>query len=129
MNILSAISAGAWFSVIQDMGEHFAVGGKVGYSQNYSGIITLEMAALGRWYVFSFEKLRLFAQLEAGMALIFYERKAYPRIGGKTYPAFLGGLALGGRIPLGSWWYLEPTLRGGYPYIWGVGINFGGRIK
>jgi hypothetical protein len=128
MNILATTSAGAWFSIMRDMGEHFAAGGKIGYSQNFSGIFTLEIAAQGRWYVYSFEKYRLFAQIETGADLIFYERKIYPRFDGKTYPVLLAGLALGGRIPLGSWWYLEPTVRGGYPYIWGIGLNFGGKI-
>jgi hypothetical protein len=35
--------------------------------------------------------------------------------------------ALGLRIPLG-YWYLEPVLRGGYPYIWNIGPGFGWRI-
>jgi hypothetical protein len=64
-----------------------------------------------------FEKTRLFAQLELGMDLIFHEKH--------TIPAFLGGLAVGWRIPLGDW-YLGPEIREGYPYIWG--LAFGRRI-
>jgi hypothetical protein len=62
---------------------------------------------------------RLFAQLELGADVLFYERES--RL------AFLGGMALGWRVPLGSW-YLESVLRGGYPYLWGAGLGFGRRL-
>ncbi|MDR3148344.1 MAG: hypothetical protein LBU00_08225 [Treponema sp.] len=127
MNLLSTVSAGVWFSVMKDVGP-FGVGGKIGYSMNIPGIITVELSALDRWYFFSSTKYRIFAQIELGTALIFYEEQIHPAIGGRTYPSFSGGLDLGMRIPIGSWWYIEPTLRGGYPYLWGAGILFGGRI-
>jgi hypothetical protein len=113
-------AAGAlWFSASLDLGRFFAAGLRTGYSHNFSGIETLEMAALGRWYFLSFEKSRLFAQIEAGADLIFYR--------GNALPAVLGGLTLGWRVLLGSW-YLEPALRGGYPFIWGAGLAFGYRV-
>jgi hypothetical protein len=119
MNTPFDTSGASWLSAMMDLGRFFGAGLKAGYSYNFSDTGTLEMAALGRWYFFSFEKSRLFAQLEAGADLIFYE--------GKTVPAALGGLAAGWRVTLGSW-YLEPVIRGGYPYIWGAGLGFGLRI-
>jgi hypothetical protein len=119
MNTVSNAAAASWFSATLDFGRVFAAGIKAGYSHNFSDTGTLEMAALGRWYFLSLEKSRIFAQVELGADLIFYD--------GDTLPALLGGLAVGWRIPLGSW-YLEPALRGGYPYIWGAGIGFGRRI-
>jgi hypothetical protein len=118
MNTLTRAAGAAALSVVLDLGPFFAAGLKTGYSHNFSGTGTLEMAALGRWYFLAFERSRLFAQLEAGADLIFYEQK--------TPAAFLGGLALGWRLPLGPW-YLEPALRGGYPFIWGAGLGFGYR--
>ena len=119
MNTDYSIAGASWVSATLDLGRFFAAGLKTGYSHNFNGIATLEMAALGRWYFLSSEKSRLFAQVEAGADLIFYD--------GETFPALLGGLALGWRVPLGSW-YLEPLLRVGYPYIWGAGLGFGYRI-
>jgi hypothetical protein len=123
MNTAYNASGASWVSAARDLGRFFGAGLKAGYSYNFSGIGTLEMAALGRWYFLSFEKSRLFAQLEAGADLIFYD--------GETFPAFLGGLAVGWRVSLGGpsgSWYLEPAIRGGYPYIWGAGLGFGLRI-
>jgi hypothetical protein len=119
MNTVFNASGASWVSLTRDLGRLFAAGGKAGYSHNFSDTGTLEMAALGRWYFLSFEKSRLFAQLETGVDLLFYE--------GKTRPAFLGGLAAGWRVFLGPW-YLEPVIRGGYPYLWGAGLGFGLRI-
>jgi hypothetical protein len=119
MNTPSNAAGAFWISAARDLDRLFAAGLKTGYSYNFSGAGTLEMAALGRWYFLDFEKSRLFAQLELGVDLIFHE--------GNTIPAFLGGLAVGWRIPLGSW-YLEPVIRGGYPYIGGAGLGFGRRI-
>lgn len=116
MNTVSRASAASGLSLALDLGRFFAAGLKTGYSHNFSGIGTLETAALGRWYFLSVKQSRLFVQAEAGAALIFYD--------GKTIPAFLGSLALGWRIALGDW-YLEPALRGGYPHIWGAGLGFG----
>jgi hypothetical protein len=119
MNSPAYAAGSSWLSVDRDLGLSFAAGLKAGYSHNFSGVGPLEMAALGRWYFLSLETSRLFAQVEAGADLIFHE--------GDTVPAFLGGLALGWRIPLGLW-YVEPAVRGGYPYVWGAGLSFGRRI-
>jgi hypothetical protein len=119
MNTVSSAAAAFGFSATLDLGRFFAGGLRTGYSYNFSNTGTLEMAALGRWYFLTYDNSRLFAQVELGTDLIFFD--------GETIPAFLGGLALGWRLPLGSW-YMEPVLRGGYPYIWGLGLGFGRRI-
>jgi hypothetical protein len=124
MNSYRNASGASWLAATVDLGGSFAAGIKTGFSHNFSDTGTLEMAALGRWYFLSLgpdgpQQSRLFAQAELGADLIFYEQK--------TVPAFLGGLALGWRIPLGAW-YLEPAVRGGYPYIWGAGLGFGRKI-
>jgi hypothetical protein len=119
MNTIDGASAAVWLAAARDLGRSFSAGLKTGYSRNITNISTLEMAALGRWYFVSSEKSRFFAQLELGADLIFYEER--------TIPAFLGGLILGCHFPIASW-YVEPALRGGYPYIWGLSISFGRRI-
>lgn len=43
----------------------------------------------------------------------------------ETYPN--GGLGLGYRLPL-KWFYIEPEIRFGYPYIYGASVNLGFRF-
>jgi hypothetical protein len=119
MNTILNVSGGACFSASMNVNRFFAAGVRAGYNHNFDGITTLETAALGRWYFLFFEKSRLFAQIELGADLIFYREK--------TYPAFLGGLGAGWRFHLGPW-YAEPSLRLGYPFIWGAGAEFGYRF-
>jgi hypothetical protein len=120
MNTTRNAAAAAWFSATLDLGRSFGAGIKAGYSNNFSDIAALELAAQGRWYFLSLANTRFFAQAELGVDFIFYQDQ--------TLPFLLGGLALGWRLPLGSW-YLEPVLRGGYPYLWGAGLGFGRRIS
>jgi hypothetical protein len=119
MNTIYNAAAASWFSASLDLGRSFGLGIKAGYSYNFSDTGTLEMAALGRWYFMPLGNTRLFAQVELGADLVLYD--------GETLPFLLGGLALGWRAPLGSW-YVEPVLRGGYPFLWGAGIGFGRRL-
>jgi hypothetical protein len=109
MNAVYNIAAAAWFSAALDLDQFFSVGIKAGYSYNVSGIRTLEMAALNRWYFIPPEKSWFFVQAEMGADLIFYDGKILP------LPLLLGGLALGWRISF-RYGYLEPVLRVGFPY-------------
>jgi hypothetical protein len=118
MNTDFNVAAASWLSFLLDLNNAWAAGAKVGYSNDFSAIATLEIAALGRWYFLSLEQSRLFAQLELGTSLFRYKEK--------TWPAFLGSLGAGWRFTFGQW-YLEPALRLGYPYIWGGGFSFGYR--
>jgi hypothetical protein len=111
-------AASSWLSFFLNMDNAWAAGAKAGYSYDFSGIATLEIAALGRWYFLPLAQSRLFTQLELGISLIRYE--------GKIRPVFLGGLGAGWRFTFGQW-YLEPALRLGYPYFWGGGLSFGYR--
>jgi len=42
---------------------------------------------------------------------------------------YVGGLRVGWRLVRNEWYYIEPFIRGGYPYIFGVGISAGLRVK
>jgi hypothetical protein len=111
-------AASSWLSFLLGLGNAWAVGAKAGYSNDFSGIATVEIAALGRWYFLPLAQSQLFAQLELGTSLILYEEK--------IRPVFLGGLGAGWRFTFGQW-HLEPALRLGYPYIWGGSLSFGYR--
>ena len=58
-----------------------------------------------------------FVQAEAG-AVLFFEH-------GDVFPALLGGISTGWRLNLAGNWYIEPQLRGGYPFLWGLGVTVG----
>jgi hypothetical protein len=104
MNTLSGASGAASFSAALDLGRMFAAGLKIGYSSNFSGMGILKMAALGHWYFFSFEISRLFAQIELGADLIFYEQQ--------TIPAFLGGWPWAGVCLWGHGIWIPPCGAG-----------------
>jgi len=68
----------------------------------------------------------LFIQLAGGPALYFEREENI------SFPARIGipsvGLAVGWRFPLGRYFFLEPSIRGGYPYLAGAGLSAGVRF-
>jgi hypothetical protein len=73
------------------------------------------VAALAR-FVWPFKGVDLFLQGGIGMSdIIFYE-------GYKVVLLYEGGAGV--RVPLKKW-YIEPSGRYGFPFIWGAGIKFG----
>jgi len=64
-----------------------------------------------------------FAQLEGGPSIYFDVNENF------SFPARIGfgniGAALGWRFLLGKYFFIEPSVRGGYPYIAGVSVLFG----
>jgi len=82
---------------------------------------------LFRWYCFgNTANSGLFLQFAGGPA-IFFEREEEDSL-----PVRLGtlsaGLALGWRFLLGKYFYLEPSISGGYPYIVGASLSAGVRF-
>jgi hypothetical protein len=102
-----------------DFNRLMAAGVKAAFSTNLDTISTLEPLAFFRMYL-PLGSGAPFAQAEAGMS-VFLEN-------GNAFPAFNGGLALGWRFLLGQYWYVEPSIRSGYPYVWGGGISAGLRF-
>ena len=82
---------------------------------------TLELNLLFRWY-FLRPISGLFIQFNGGPAFFFQNEDL-------TIPSRLGavsaGLSLGWRFLLGRYWFIEPSLRGGYPFIAGAGLSAG----
>ncbi|MHC6203948.1 OmpA family protein [Breznakiellaceae bacterium SP9] len=96
-----------------------SVGGSLGLFNDFSDFTTFEPAALVRWYPWGNEtsgSLRgLFAEGKLGAALVWYD--------GDMTSKFLASFGAGMRIDLGgSSWYIEPQLRGGYPFAFGIGV-------
>ena len=98
------------------LNQLFSAGLKLGFSANMDTINTLETAALFRYYL-PLPISGFFVQAELGSAFFFE--------GGESYPAFLGGLTAGWRYNIGKFFYIEPFARGGYPFIWGIGLQAG----
>ena len=91
------------------------------YAQDTEGFVFFEVLGHFRWY---FAQLKdnngLFVQLEGGVVFYSYERF-------DTLDNILAsiGLRAGWRIPLGEKWFIEPGIRGGFPYLIGAGFYAG----
>jgi hypothetical protein len=92
---------------------------QLGINYDFQNILALEPMVMGRWYFYDLFGGRIFAQADLGATLILE--------GEQLRPLALGGLALGIRFPLGAW-FVEPYARGGYPFMWGAGVNGGYRF-
>jgi hypothetical protein len=66
----------------------------------------------------------LFLQAEGGIVLFAHEKLEITE-----YFAPVGGLSAGWRFPLGTRWYIEPAIRGGYPYLFGASLTAGFRFE
>jgi len=97
-----------------DLNRNFALGLNTIYSHDMDVVNTLESMVMFRYYL---PVTGSFLQAEAGGALSKTE--------GKNSAAPLGGLTAGMRLEMENRWYLEPALRGGYPFTWGAGLTLG----
>ncbi|MDR2618030.1 MAG: hypothetical protein LBC62_04085 [Treponema sp.] len=120
MNTRKGAALGGTLSAGYGIIPNLAAGIKIGFSHNFDTVMTLEPEAFARWYLWEIKGMSLFAQAGVG-ASIFFENSA-------VFPAFLGDLSAGIRIPFNQQWYVEPYLRAGYPFIWGAGIGAGYRF-
>jgi hypothetical protein len=129
--------AGAAFGGGLALGYEFtpsiAAGIKALFGSTFEGFSTLEPLAFFRLSL-PINKGALFAQAEAGASIFFED--------GDSRQSANGGLLLGWRFAPGAsshsgegrnpphaiLWYIEPSVRVGYPYIWGAGITAGLRF-
>ena len=116
----NGIATGGQAYVGLDFGPEYSAGVKIGYFYDIESVIAIEPVAFFRYYL-PWGVPGLFAQAEAG-CVIYVEY-------GKPYPAFSGGLSAGWRFTLVKDWFLEPVIRAGYPYAWGVGVMIGFQWK
>ena len=119
MNSRYNFAGGAVLGFDFNLSRALAAGFTVTYSSNFSGISVIEPAALFRWYIFG-GGAGLFVQADAGAYLVLED--------GELTPLFMGGLRGGFRLPLGELFFIEPYGRGGYPFVFGVGVIAGTRF-
>ncbi|MCL2092824.1 MAG: hypothetical protein FWH12_01395 [Treponema sp.] len=107
-------------------GSGTALGLRLLYAGDPEGHGALEILVFYRFYLGA-QGVRSgpFIQLMGGPVLFVYESLATLREGVGTLSA---GLLAGWRIPLQEAWYVEPSLRAGYPYIAGLSVSFGRRL-
>jgi hypothetical protein len=99
-----------------DLDHQFSLGLRIAFSSNMDTITTLEPSVFFRYYI-PLIFTGLFLQAEMGTAIFFEDNN--------SYPAFLAGLTFGWRYNVRNEWYIEPSVRFGYPFAWGVGILAG----
>ena len=107
-------------------GRGVSIGFKVSYLADAAGVVnTLELDFLLRLYFFGRDYCSgPFIQLNAGPALFAQDESL-------GIPAEIGilsaGLVLGWRFLLGRYFFIEPAIRAGYPYIAGAAFSGGFR--
>ena len=109
-------------------GSGTSIGVKVSWLIDQGGWVNvMEFEFLFRLYFSgSSANSGLFIQLEGGPAIYFGNEENI------SFPARIGipaiGLALGWRFLLGNTFFIEPSVRAGYPYIAGAGLSAGIRF-
>jgi hypothetical protein len=119
MNSTFTMAARGSLSFDYNINETAAVGAKAGFAYFLKDTFALEPEAVIRWYFYRFPRASLFAQWDMGIRLIFNKS------GGDS--SFMAGASLGARFFLGTF-YVEPFLRGGFPWEWGLGVMGGCRF-
>ena len=66
-----------------------------------------------------------FIQINTGVVFFSRAHIAFPPA---DVIGFSTGIAAGWRFPMGKRWYIEPSVRAGYPYIAGAGVAFAYRM-
>jgi hypothetical protein len=119
MNSRHNFAGGAVIGFDVDLPYYMATGATFTASHNFGNVVVLEPAALFRWYAIGMKEEKpsgLFVQADVGAYIILED--------GEVTPLFSGGLRLGYRQLFDSF-YIEPYGRGGYPYMFGVGLAAG----
>jgi len=128
MAFYSPVSLSAGGSVTIAYGSGTSIGTKISWLYDNKGQLNVFILDfLLRWYFFgNSANSGLYIQFAGGPAIYLQseEEISMPvRIGTLT-----AGLALGWRFLLGNYFYIEPSISGGYPYIFGAGLSAGVRF-
>ena len=113
------------------------VGSKIGinYSNEYDSydILTFEGQVYLRWNFLKLGKkenpLNIFVQ--GGLGLVASYRgwnNVFDDVT-RTRGSLLADASVGVTIPLSERWHIEPSIRGGYPHIWGASITAGYKFR
>ena len=121
MNAHKYFAGGAVLGLDFTLPHSFAIG-VLGTASFNTALTAIEAAAMLRRY---FGSKGFFMQADAGA--LFYMEDMYRD--GTIRAMFSGGLRTGFRLPYSAQaWYIEPYARGGYPFIFSVGVVAGVRF-
>jgi hypothetical protein len=118
-NFIDTAAAGGIFSYEYSITESVAAGGRLGVKYTVGENFSLEPEALVRWYYYRPSWAACFVQWDMGMDLGIHDSA--------VDSGFMVGLSLGMRFFFGSF-YVEPLIRGGYPFLAGLGVMGGYRL-
>jgi len=121
----SGLATGGSFAL--GYGRGTSIGFKAAWYFNPGRMDILELCFLLRFYLTGFSaNSGPFLQLTGGPVIFFPEDK------GVSMPAELGmvsgGLNFGWRLLVGNRWFVEPSIRGGYPFLVGAAFSAGVRF-
>ncbi|GHV94146.1 hypothetical protein AGMMS50293_04660 [Spirochaetia bacterium] len=115
-----SVALGGLINAGNRFGPVFAAGLNISAAYGWNNFIGIETRAFGRWYFVRPGIMEFFFQGDAGVLVTL--RPSDPKES-RGSPSI--GLTLGTRIVLPGNWYLEPYIRGGYPFLGGAGILLG----
>jgi hypothetical protein len=102
---------------------HFGLGFMFTISSDFGTFTSMEPEVFGRWY---------FLDMGIPGGGLFLQEDMGIRLRSDNFemsPAFLGGLSLGFRYAFKYQdYYIEPYIRGGFPFLFGVGLRGGVRF-
>lgn len=103
-----------------DIFEKSTLGCQISAAIDRPDIMTMEILALWRYYIFSQAHSGFFCELQTGGAIIGIEDE-------KSETEFTGAFVISGEVgyQIGNEFYFEPYVRFGYPFIFGFGISAG----
>ena len=119
-NSRTNLSFGGYFTGGFELLDTFAIGFKFFFSTNLDTVTTFEPAVLIRYMPFNGFFEGVFAEMLIGSASYYEDEDGLP----KGWPAPLGGIGLGWRFRFNRF-YIEPCVRYGHPFTWGVGLTAG----
>ncbi|MDR2479844.1 MAG: OmpA family protein [Treponema sp.] len=102
------------------LGPVFAMGVNIGSGYGWNNFFSIESRVFGRWYFAQPGNVAFFFQADAGLLVTFRSFDFFESRGSPS-----AGLTLGSRIKLSNKWFIEPYIRGGYPYLGGIGVLAG----
>jgi hypothetical protein len=113
-------------------GDRVAFGLKVIYWDDMNEVRSLELNFLARFYFFNKERAKAlapsgpFIQVNIGPVIFAWDEQSITMPSETVLTS--AGLSLGWRFLFGRFFFIEPSIRGGTPYLFGAGLSAGVRF-
>lgn len=121
-NFYSKNIVGAGGGLALSYGDGIAFGVKGLYFMDFDTLTTLELLANIRFYILDFNgNSKLYAQIDGGPAFFFED-------GEEMKGMLSGGITVGWRFLFRKHLFVEPFIRGGFPFLVGAGVSGGFRF-